>query len=304
MVHSRKSLFHHISVIFTQENPETVCEGRWKQNAPGIMSIGKNRWEEIETMKIAGSITGTNNQMQTGAGMNMQTDSVSKNIQNQIANAQKALQELSSSEALTPEEKMKRRQEIQQEITNLNQQLRQHQIELRKEQQAKNELASSRNEKTAKPGKKGSGMSQAGMQAVIAADSSMKQALKQGSVAVSMEGRAGVLESEIKTDRARGADTAWKEAELSDVKQSAENAGASQMNALASANQALEEAAETEQEGRTDETGRTDKKDKSRENKAGKTDSAENVADVPEAENTAADKESIQPVGVHVDVRL
>ncbi len=33
---------------------------------------------------------------------------------------------------------MKKRQEIQQEITNLNQQLRQHQIEQRKEQQSKN----------------------------------------------------------------------------------------------------------------------------------------------------------------------
>ena len=32
---------------------------------------------------------------------------------------------------------MKKRQEIQQEITNLNQQLRQHQIEQRKEQQSK-----------------------------------------------------------------------------------------------------------------------------------------------------------------------
>ena len=33
---------------------------------------------------------------------------------------------------------MKKRQEIQQEINNLNQQLRQHQIEQRKEQQSKN----------------------------------------------------------------------------------------------------------------------------------------------------------------------
>lgn len=255
-------------------------------------------------MMAIGSVAGTNNQMQSGTGMNMQTDSVSKNIQNQITNAQKALQELSSSEDLTPEEKMKRRQEIQQEITNLNQQLRQHQIELRKEQQAKNELASSRKAKTAKPDRKGSGMSQAGMQAVIAADSSMKQAQAQGSVAVSLEGRAGILESEIKTDKARGADTARKEAELADIKQSAENAGASQMNALASANQALEEAAETEQDDRMVETGKTDKKDKSRDNKADKTDSADTAADVPEAENTAATNETELPVGTHVDVRL
>ena len=49
-------------------------------------------------MMTIGSVTGTNSSnMQAGrSGMNMQTDSVSKNIQNQIANAQKQLQELSS----------------------------------------------------------------------------------------------------------------------------------------------------------------------------------------------------------------
>ena len=78
-------------------------------------------------MKING-FNGTNTQ--TGAmGMAQVNDSVSKNIQNQIANAQQKLQDLSSNEELSLEDKMKKRQEIQQEITNLNQQLRQHQIE-------------------------------------------------------------------------------------------------------------------------------------------------------------------------------
>ena len=84
-------------------------------------------------------ISGANNGMQAGSsGRITQLDSVSKNIQNQIANAQKKLQELSSNEELSIEDKMKKRQEIQQEINNLNQQLRQHQMEQRKEQQAKN----------------------------------------------------------------------------------------------------------------------------------------------------------------------
>ena len=67
--------------------------------------------------------------------MTQGNDSVSKNIQNQIANAQQKLQDLSSNEEMSLEDKMKKRQEIQQEINNLNQQLRQHQIEQRKEQQ-------------------------------------------------------------------------------------------------------------------------------------------------------------------------
>ena len=78
-------------------------------------------------MRING-FSGTNTQTGT-MGMTQGNDSVSKNIQNQIANAQQKLQDLSSNEEMSLEDKMKKRQEIQQEINNLNQQLRQHQIE-------------------------------------------------------------------------------------------------------------------------------------------------------------------------------
>lgn len=58
-------------------------------------------------MKING-FNGTNTQ--TGAiGMAQANDSVSKNIQNQIANAQQKLQDLSSNEELSLEDKMKKR---------------------------------------------------------------------------------------------------------------------------------------------------------------------------------------------------
>ena len=70
--------------------------------------------------------------------MDQTTDSVSKNIRDQIANAQKQLQEISSNKEMSVEQKMKRRQEIQQQISDLNNQLRQHQIEQRKQQQEKN----------------------------------------------------------------------------------------------------------------------------------------------------------------------
>ena len=74
-------------------------------------------------MRING-FSGTNTQTGT-MGMTQGNDSVSKNIQNQIANAQQKLQDLSSNEEMSLEDKMKKRQEIQQEINNLNQQLRQ-----------------------------------------------------------------------------------------------------------------------------------------------------------------------------------
>ena len=199
-------------------------------------------------MKING-FNGTNTQ--TGAmGMAQANDSVSKNIQNQIANAQQKLQDLSSNEELSLEDKMKKRQEIQQEITNLNQQLRQHQIEQRKEQQSKKSsmddmVAGTKNTSA----KKGTGLSQAGMRAMISADSSMKQAKVQGSMATQMEGRAGVLESEIKQDAGKG-NTEKKEEELADLQAKAQSATAAQMSSLSDANKSMEEAAKAD--NRTD----------------------------------------------------
>ena len=86
-------------------------------------------------MKING-FNGTNTQI--GAmGMAQANDSVSKNIQNQIANAQQKLQDLSSNEELSKEDKMKKRQKKQQKKTNHNQKIKQHQKEQRKKQQRK-----------------------------------------------------------------------------------------------------------------------------------------------------------------------
>ncbi len=81
-------------------------------------------------------INGTNAQMGQ-MGMNQATDSYSRNIQIQIADAQKQLQELSSNKEMTLEEKMNKQQEIQQQINDLNVQLRQHQMEQRREKQQK-----------------------------------------------------------------------------------------------------------------------------------------------------------------------
>ena len=81
-------------------------------------------------------INGANTQIGQ-MGMNQATDSYSRNIQNQIADAQKQLQELSSNKDMTQEEKMNKRQELQQQISDLNVQLRQHQMEQRREKQQK-----------------------------------------------------------------------------------------------------------------------------------------------------------------------
>lgn len=192
--------------------------------------------------------------MQSGQmGVGQANDPYSKFIKQQIADAQKQLQELSSNQDMSVEEKSKKRQELQKEISDLNMQLKQHQIELRKEKQQENGptmddmLGGSNKVKSGKAGNESAGISQASMTAMISADTSMKMANVQGSVATGMEGKAGVLEAEIKLDASRGGDVSRKQEELADVKKKAEEATASQITSLADANKKMEEAAEADQ---------------------------------------------------------
>lgn len=269
-------------------------------------------------------INGLNGANTQAGGMNMKaTDSVSKNIQNQIANAQKQLQEIAANKDMGIEEKMKKRQEILQEITDLNNQLRQHQMELRKEQQAKgssmNDMLGGSTKSVPKAGKQSTGLSQASMKAIISADSAMAQARVQGSVATQMEGRAGVLESEIKLDSARGGNVEAKKEELAEVQEKMEAAQEAQLNTLADANKELEEAAKADQkaEKTEDKKGdkKTDKKDTVSNEKDDKsviaTDDNKSVDTGGKIEVNSVDVEAAVEVSVpeevtytHVDVRL
>ena len=198
-------------------------------------------------MKING-INGANTQV---GGMNMMqsNDSFSKNLQSQIANAQKQLQELSANKEMSLEEKMKKRQEIQQQIADLNNQLRQHQIEQRKEKQEQAAKSAEKKE-SVKNENKGAGLSQASMTAIISADAAMSQAQVQGSVATRMEGRAGVLEAEIKQG---GGNVEAKKEELAKVQQKAVAAGTSQTDTLASVSKDIKEAAKEDKTENKDE---------------------------------------------------
>ena len=136
------------------------------------------------------------------------TDPVSQSIQKQIADAQKQLQEISADDRLSVEDKMKKRQEIQQQITSLNQQLRQHEIDLRKEKQ---ETAA---EKMDTAQTKESKSAQNSMKTMISADSALKQADVYDKVAIQKEGQSNVLKTEIKLDESRGGNTEKKKEEF------------------------------------------------------------------------------------------
>ncbi len=230
-------------------------------------------------------------------GMNQAMDSYSKNIQNQIANAQKQLQELSSNEEMTLEEKMKKRQEIQQQISDLNMQLRQHQMEQRRAERSEKQQAkgSSMDDMlggtNAKTGGKSAGLSQASMTAMISADTSIKQAKVQGSVATEMKGRANVLKAEMK----QSGSTEAKEAELAELEQKAENATASQMNTLVEANKAVEKAAEAERTEKKDSDAKEEKAAQAESKAADSGAKGEEVQDGVSVGAQADSTESAQP---------
>lgn len=177
-------------------------------------------------------------------------DSISENIQSLISNAEKQLQELSSNKEMTAEEKMNKRQEIQQQISDLNKQLRQHQLEQRKEQQKERAaamddmLGGNRKKNESKSEDKKTGLSQASMEAMISADASMKQARVYGNTATAMEGRADVLGEEIRQDAGRGVRVEKKQEEQASLTQKAQAATSSQLSNLADAYEIMEEAAE------------------------------------------------------------
>ena len=245
-----------------------------------------------------------NNMQNVGMNRQMGNDSVSKNIQNQIANAQKQLQELSSNKEMSIEEKMNKRQEIQQQIADLNNQLRQHQIEMRREQQQTKSssmddmLGGTR--KVANTGNQGAGLSQASMQAIISADSAISQVQSSGRVVTKMEGRAGVLEAEIKLDSARGGNVEAKQEELAEVQQKASQVQASHLNVLANANEELEEASKSEQKVECKESKDTIE-DENTENKVAGTETEEVIAE-PVSVSANVVVESVEYK--HVDVRL
>ncbi len=200
---------------------------------------------------VVGSV---NSNMGTGAihsPVQQGMDAYSKNIQNRIANAGKQMQELGENKELSLEEKMKRRQEIQQQINDLQNELRQHQIEQRKEKQSKSSSSTDDmfgGSDQSAGSSKGTGMSTANMQAIISADSSMKQVKAQSAAKTQMDDRASVLKAEIKLDSGRGGNVDKKMEELSEAESKARDLENNQMSTIAGINKQLKETARADKD--------------------------------------------------------
>jgi len=177
-------------------------------------------------------------------------DSVSKNIENQISNIQRQMHGLSSEKDISVEEKMKKRQEYQQEISRLNMELRQRQAEVSREQRRET-LESDREGSKSTATDEDNGDRTAtlsGTKGMIASDFSVEQARSQGVVVARIEGGIAVLKGEINLDEIRGADVERKEEELAKQEKRARRASASRLSILGGAREELK-AAQAKKDG-------------------------------------------------------
>ena len=193
-------------------------------------------------------VNGTQTNAVQSVKQNVQSDDpVIKNAQSQIEALQKQIQNLAKNEEMDADTKREKRQELMQQISDLNVTIRQRQIELRNKKQqesiAKAEAAKAKKEPEAvKEAKQAGAFSTRGLNAVLSAGNAMDISKTQGDVAARLEGRANELKSEIALDKARGADTTAKSNELSKVTRGAEKAKSDQIGTLGKAVKELRDA--------------------------------------------------------------
>ncbi len=198
-------------------------------------------------------------------------DSVIKNIQEEISEAQRQRQEISSREDLPVAEKVKKRQELQQKISGLNRELRQRQTQIRSQQQrealangtktkaagrtdVQNGKARSTDSSTENVNGKTAQDSASQLQdfeipkkewvAVVESDSSREQKRRQEAVIARIEGGIAILKSEIRLDEARGADVEKKQEELKKQNEKLQKASAAQLSSPERLNPASEKPAQ------------------------------------------------------------
>ena len=204
-------------------------------------------------MKINGAQTSTVQSVK----QNVQSDDpVIKNAQSQIEELQKRMQALAKNEDMDADTKREKRQELQQQISDLNVTIKQRQIELRNKKQqenmAKAEAAKAKNAPdSVKEAKQAGAFTTRGLNAVLSAGNAMEISKAQGDIAARLEGRANELKSEIKLDKERGADTRQKSEELAKATRGAGKAKSDQIGTLGKAVKELKDA--EDEDNRTEE---------------------------------------------------
>jgi membrane protein involved in colicin uptake len=121
----------------------------------------------------------------------------------------------------------------------------------------------------------------------------------QSAVKSRMDGHAGVLDSEIKLDSARGGDTKKKQEELDELQKKASELAETTINTLTTANEDLKKAAKEDQEvQRAEKAAEKKKAEKAAEKKKAEKEAAEER--IEKAAETSATETTEATDGVHV----
>ncbi len=269
-------------------------------------------------MKITNG-TGINaaNYSQMQNANNTNQDSQLKSIQKQIENVQQQLQNLSNNEEMSMEEKMNIRKELQQQLLDLNRQMSQRKMEIQQERWKKSTAKAEKQETVQRNSDKQefNVIGTTTVQGIISADASMKQVKTVQSTKTNMEGKAGVLESEIKMDKGRGGSTESKEAELKKLNDRINNASADMMDKISDIGATLEKSREENErkdEEYTDKNGIISQKERLLDLEVGETttETAKNTGNpnttqTQSPQNIAKSKVSSNlSKGQHVDVEV
>lgn len=141
-------------------------------------------------------------------------DSIKEGLQNQIINIQKQIYSVSENKSLSIEQKKQMQKDLKEQLNELNKQIIQRDLEIRKEQEEKREEKIKEQLKD----KNYIDDEQQEMTNLFSITSSLNQVKFQTSASVKIKGNARVLESEIKADESRGLDVSEKRKKLSEMK--------------------------------------------------------------------------------------
>ncbi len=161
-----------------------------------------------------------------GSRINKQDPRI-KSIQNQIENVRKRLNELSTNENMSVEQKKERRRQLNEEMQELNELLSQIQMEIQQENMKTGESPEKNKSKnnSNKYNINGNTKNNAFSENIISSDLAIKQMRELGSVKDGMEGYKKILKTQIKIDLERydnpdmmgKANTKYKEKAIMDI---------------------------------------------------------------------------------------
>jgi membrane protein involved in colicin uptake len=135
--------------------------------------------------------------------------------------------------------------------------------------------------------------------ALLSANTSRQMARVQSAVKSRMDGHAGVLDSEIKLDSARGGDTKKKQEELDELQKKASELAETTINTLTTASEDLKKAAKEDQEvQRAEKAAEKKKAEKAAEKKKAEKEVAEER--IEKAAETSATETTEATEGVRV----